>query len=176
MPKRAVIVFEKNQQNPFNSRIYLRVWAKQKAKTWVPVEESSWRAGSGLGGAAGRDSCHRDVGWLPNGDYAFVQHDRRNGPAIKGRVFELQTKACHNGTVRQLLFIHSEQTQPTPSAATARVTTGAAGRCRPTTTTSPTAASRWRPGPLRQLTRHFHRYFKAERRYPTSVVKVRVRD
>ena len=29
---------------------------------------------------------------------------------------------------------------------------------------------------LKQLTRRFHRYFKAEVRYPTRVVKVRVKD
>jgi len=176
VPKRAVIVFEKNQRNPFNSRVYLRVWAKQKPKTWVPVEESSWRAGSGLGGAAGRDSCRRNVGWLPNGDYAFVQHDHRNGPAIKGRVFELQTKACHNGTVRQLLFIHSEQTQSNTQCRNRK----GDDRCRWEVPAyndyKSNGCIKMAPGPLRQLTRHFHRYFKAERRYPTSVVKVRVRD
>jgi hypothetical protein len=32
------------------------------------------------------------------------------------------------------------------------------------------------PGDLKQLTRRFHRYFKADVRYPTEVVKVRVKN
>lgn len=32
------------------------------------------------------------------------------------------------------------------------------------------------PRDLAALTRHFHRYFRAEVRYPTNVVRVRVKD
>ena len=73
------------------------------------VEQALWRAGSGLSGAAGRDACHRGKGWAPNGTYSFVQHNRRKAPLINGWVFELQPMACRNGTVRQMMFIHSEQ-------------------------------------------------------------------
>jgi hypothetical protein len=173
VPKRASIVFDKNQKSPFNSRVYFRVWAKS-GKKWVPIEASSWRAGSGLGGRAGKDSCHRNVGWLPDGSYSFVQHDHRKAPAINGRVFELQSKACHNGTVRQLLFIHSEQTQFNTQCRNRR----GDDRCRWEVPVYNDYRSngciKMAPGPLRQLTRHFHRYFKAEVHYPTSVVKVRV--
>jgi hypothetical protein len=173
VPKRAAIVFHKNQKNPFNSRIYFRVWAKH-GKTWVKVDAASWRAGSGLGGRAGRDSCHRNVGWLPNGDYSFVQHDHRNGPEIKGRVFELQDKACHNGTVRQLLFIHSEQTQANTQCRNRKGDDFCRWEVPVYNDYRSNGCIKLAPGPLRQLTRHFHRYFRAEVRYPTRVVKLRV--
>ena len=83
--------------------------AEDGPKKWVPVEQASWRAGSGLAGVAGKDECHRGKGWSPNGTYSFVQHNRRKAPLINGRVFELESKACRNGTLRQLMFIHSEQ-------------------------------------------------------------------
>jgi hypothetical protein len=173
VPKRAAIVFEKNWRNPFASRVHFRVWAKQGRK-WVPVEAASWRAGSGLGGRAGKDSCHRNVGWLPDGTYSFVQHDRRKAPAINGRVFELDAKACRNGTRRQLLFIHSEQTQFNTQCRNRK----GDDRCRWEVPVyndyKSNGCIKMAPGALRQLTRHFHRYFKAEVRYPTRVVKVRV--
>jgi len=113
IPHRSAIIFNKNWDDPYDSRIIFRSWAKtgpKGKKKWVRVEQASWRAGSGLSGAAGRDACHRGKGWAPNGTYSFVQHNRRKAPLINGRVFELQPMACRNGTVRQMMFIHSEQT------------------------------------------------------------------
>ena len=112
IPHRAAIIFNKNWDDPFDSRIIFRSWAKtgpKGKKKWIRVEQVSWRAGSGLSGRAGRDACHRGKGWAPNGTYSFVQHNRRKAPLINGRVFELQPMACRNGTVRQMMFIHSEQ-------------------------------------------------------------------
>lgn len=171
---RAVISFEKNWANPFASKITFRVWrkpAKATAKSWVLVEQTSWRAGSGLGGRAGKDSCHRNVGWLPDGAYSFVQRDHRDGPAIEGRVFELASKACRNGTRRQLLFIHSEQTRANTQCPNLR----GDDRCRWEPVYNDYRSNgciKMAPADLAALTRRFHRYFRAERRYPTGVVRL----
>ena len=148
IPHRAAIIFNKNWDDPYDSRIIFRSWAKtgpKGKKKWVRVEQASWRAGSGLSGAAGRDACHRGKGWAPNGTYSFVQHNRRKAPLINGRVFELQPMACHNGTVRQMMFIHSEQNWNNTQCKNRRVTTPVVSRRRRSTTTGPGAASRWRP-------------------------------
>ena len=178
IPHRAVIVFNKNWDNPFDSRIIFRSWAKtgpKGKKEWVRVEQASWRAGSGLSGAAGRDACHRGKGWAPNGTYSFVQHNRRRAPLINGRVFELQPQACRNGTVRQLMFIHSEQnwnnTQCKNTKGDHPSFRGTKGQRLPVMGLYQRA-----PGDLRELTRRFHRFFKAEVRYPTKRVRVRVKS
>jgi hypothetical protein len=179
VPKRASIVFDKNWKNPFDSRIYFRAWARtgpKGARKWVPVEQESWRAGSGLSGAAGRDECHRGKGWAPNGTYSFVQHNRRKAPLINGRVFELQPMACHNGTVRQLMFIHSEQNWNNTQCPNTKGDDSCRWEVPRVNDYRSWGCIKMDPVDLRQLTRHFHRYFKAEVRYPTRVVKVRVKD
>jgi hypothetical protein len=180
LPHKASIVFDKNWKNPYNSRIVWHVWVKphpgKQPRRWVEVEKASWRAGSGLSGAAGRDECHRGQGWSPNGIYSFVQHNRRKAPLINGRVFELQPMACRNGTVRQLMFIHSEQTWDNKQC---KNTLGDDG-CRwevPTVNDYKSwGCIKMAPTDLKALTRHFHRYFKAETRYPTGVVRVKVKS
>lgn len=178
LPKRAVILFDKNRKNPFASRLTFRAWAKtgpRGKKRWVPIEQAGWRAGSGLGGRGGRDECRRNTGWLPNGTYSFVQHDRRKAPMINGRVFELQPKACRNGTQRQLLFIHTEQTSRNTQCRDRR----GDDRCRwelpRFNDYRSNGCIKLSPTDLQDLTRRFHRYFRAETRYPTTVVRVRVR-
>lgn len=172
--RRAAIVFDKNYRRPFHSRVIWRSWTRTGAKApWRLAEEVSWRAGSGTG-PRGTDGCVRNEGWLPHGDYTFVQQDRRDGNFIDGRVFQLENKRCRNGTLRQSLFIHSEQT----------VTNGqcrdAPGdqRCRwevPAYNDYRSAGCiKMSPGDLAALTRRFHRYYDAGVRYPAGVVKVRV--
>jgi hypothetical protein len=178
--KRASIVFDKNWKNPYNSRMYFRAWArtgpKNGPKKWVPIEQESWRAGSGVGGAAGTDECHRGAGWSPNGTYSFVQHNRRKAPLINGRVFELESKACRNGTLRQLMFVHSEQNWNNTQCRNTKGDDGCRFEVPAVNDYRSWGCIKMAPGDLKQLTRHFHRYFKAEVRYPTNVVKVRVKD
>jgi hypothetical protein len=68
----------------------------------------SWRAGSG----ASTDECRRGEGWLPAGWYAQWGHwNNYEGSKIKGRVWWLQDKYCHDGITKRVeLFIHSEET------------------------------------------------------------------
>ncbi len=179
LPKRAVILFDKNQKNPFASRLTFRADAlvgPRGKKKWVPIERASWRAGSGLGERGGRDSCHRNTGWLPNGNYSFVQHDRRKAPMINGRVFELQPKACRNGTRRQLLFIHTEQRSNNTQCRNRRGDDLCRWELPRYNDYRSNGCIKLSPSDLKDLTRRFHRYFRAETRYRTAVVKVRVRS
>jgi hypothetical protein len=177
LPKRASIVFDKNWKNPYDSRVIFRAWAKtgpKGHKKWVLIEQASWRAGSGFTRRTAKDECRRDEGWLPNGSYSFVQHNRRKAPMINGRVFELEPKDCRNGTRRQLLFIHTEQKQDNTQCRNAK----GDDRCRWEVPVYNDYRSngciKMSPQDLKSLTRRFHHYFKAGVRYPTSVVRVRV--
>lgn len=180
LPHKASIVFDKNWKNPFDSKIVFHVWVKphptKQPKRWVEVEKQSWRAGSGLSGAAGRDECHRGQGWSPNGIYSFVQHDRRKAPLINGRVFELQPMPCRNGTVRQMMFIHSEQTWDNKQCKNIKGDDGCRWEVPRVNDYRSWGCIKMAPKDLQALTRHFHRYFNAETRYPTSVVRVKVKD
>ncbi len=179
VPKRASIVFDKNWKNPFKSVLTFRAWAKTGPKgqrKWELIEKASWRAGAGVGGAAGRDECHRGQGWLPTGTYSFVQHNRRRAPLVNGRVFELEPKACaRNGTVRQLLFIHSEQT----TANTQCKNMPGDDLCRWEVPVYNDYRSygciKMSPTDLKNLTRRFHHYFRSEVRYSTRTIRVRVK-
>lgn len=180
LPKRASIVLDKNWSNPYDSRVVFRAWARTGPtlgpKKWVPVEQASWRAGSGLSGAAGRDECHRGQGWAPNGIYSFVQHDRRKAPLINGRVFELQPKACRNGTERQLMFIHSEQNWNNTQCRNTKGDDGCRWEVPVVNDYRSYGCIKMAPADLKDLTRRFHHYFRAEVRYPTAVVRLRVKD
>jgi hypothetical protein len=180
LPKRASIVLDKNWRNPYDSRIIFRAWAKtgprKGPKKWVLVEQGSWRAGSGLSGAAGRDECHRGKGWAPNGTYSFVQHNRRKAPLINGRVFELQPMRCRNGTERQLMFIHSEQNWDNTQCRNTKGDDGCRWEVPRVNDYRSWGCIKMAPDDLKELTRRFHHYFRAEVRYPTDVVRVRVKD
>jgi hypothetical protein len=179
LPHKASIVFDKNWKNPYDSRIVWHVWVKphpqKHPKRWVEVEKASWRAGSGLSGVAGRDECHRGQGWSPNGLYSFVQHGRRKAPLINGRVFELQPMACRNGTLRQMMFIHSEQTWDNQQCKNIKGDDGCRWEVPRVNDYKSWGCIKMAPRNLKALTRHFHRYFQAETRYPTSVVRVKVK-
>ena len=171
---RAVLTFDKNWQNQFNSRMTWQLYQRQAGGAWTVVETKSWRAGSGLPGRAGRNSCARSRGWLPNGTYRLRQSNNYRGNVIRGRVFRLEDKACPNGRVRHNLFLHSEQT-------------AANGQCRDRRGDQP---CRWEfpkvndykslgcikmsPGDIAQLTALFHRHFAAGVRYAANQVSLRV--
>ncbi|GAB3652126.1 hypothetical protein GCM10027596_00920 [Nocardioides korecus] len=106
---RAVITFEKNQRSPHRSRLVWRLSTLRPGGTWQVAETLSWRAGSGLGGRAGRNACYRNRGWLPNGTYRVREYADYPGSVIKGRAFRVDDHACANGTMRTALFIHTEQ-------------------------------------------------------------------
>jgi hypothetical protein len=171
---RGVLTFDKNWQNQFSSRLTWQLYQRQAGGAWKVVETKSWRAGSGLPGRAGRNSCARSRGWLPNGTYRLRQSNNYRGNVIRGRVFRLDDKACSNGRVRHNLFLHSEQTAGN-------------GQCRDRRGDQP---CRWEfprvndykslgcikmsPGDIAQLTALFHRHFAAGVRYAANQVSLRV--
>lgn len=141
---------------------------------WHVVQTRSWRAGSGLGGRAGRDGCARNRGWLPNGVYGAMQHDNYWGRVIKGRVFYLGQHTCRNGTVRQQLFIHTEtgpgnlQCADLPGDQACRWETPAWNDYRSY------GCIKMSPHDLRELVNAYHRYFHAGTAYSLKRFHVRV--
>ncbi|MCW2819960.1 MAG: hypothetical protein JWR42_2747 [Marmoricola sp.] len=173
-PWRAVMTFQKNQQAPNRSSLTWRLSQRQASGTWKVVETLRWRSGSGIGGRAGRDSCARNQGWLPNGSYRVRQYDDYPGTLIKGRAFRLDDHACPDGTRRTALFIHTEQ--------------GAGNRQCPDRPGD--QVCRWEvpriddyrslgciklaPGDLAALVRAYERHFATGTRYPVGQVVLRV--
>jgi hypothetical protein len=170
---RGVITFDKNSSNPANSRLIWRLYQRQGGD-WKVVESRRWRAGSGMLGRAGRNSCRNNVGWLPNGTYRVRQYADYPGHLIKGRAFRLDDKRCGSGNRRFDLFIHTEQ--------------GAGNRqcrnrrgdqvCRwefPTFNDYKSAGCiKLSPGDLRQLVTLYHRHFSTGVRYAKAQVELRV--
>lgn len=107
---RATIIFAKNRTNQHDSTITWR-FARKKGNEWVVEETKTWRAGAGLNGKRGRNECHKNVGWLPNGDYGVRLRTPYRGNLIKGNVLQLDNKPCAGGrgVLRQSLFVHTEQ-------------------------------------------------------------------
>ena len=173
-PWRAVITFDKNQQTPGRSVLTWRLSQRQASGSWKVRETLHWRAGSGMGGRAGRNSCARNQGWLPDGSYRVRQYDDYPGNVIKGRAFRLDDHACPNGTRRTALFLHTEQ--------------GAGSRQCPDRPGD--QACRWEvpeiddyrsfgciklaPGDLAALVRAYERHFATGTRYPVQTVVLRV--
>ena len=171
---RGVLTFDKNQANQFDSRVIWRVYQRQAGGAWKLTLTRSWRAGSGVPGKVGRNSCVTNKGWLPNGTYRMRQHNDYQGNVIKGRAFRLDDKACSNGKVRHQLFIHSEQG---PGNTQCRDRKG-------------DQACRWEwprindyksygcikmaPGDLKELVRLYHQHFGAGVRYGKGRVVLRV--
>jgi hypothetical protein len=173
-PWKGVIVFDKNPHNQFQSRVIWRLYQRQAGGAWKLVQTKSWRAGSGLPGKIGRNSCATSKGWLPNGTYQLRQYNDYHGNVIKGRAFRLDDKACPSGHVRHDLFIHTEQ----------------GARSRQCPDRKGDQACRWEyprindyksygcikmaPGDLAELTRLYHQHFGAGVRYPKARVALRV--
>ena len=171
---RGVITFDKNQQHQFDSRVVWRLLKRTGNGPWKLVEKKAWRAGGGLPGRGGQDSCAKNRGWLPNGTYHLQLHRDYHGNLIKGRAFRLDDKRCPSGTQRNQLFLHTEQ--------------GAGSRqCR---NQPGDQACRWEwprindyksygcikmaPGDLRELVNVYHQHFGGGVRYSKAQVVLRV--
>ena len=103
----AVIAFHKNYGNVFRSKLTWDVYRVSGGHR-TTVEHKSWRAGSGYYKKS-TNSCRRNNGWLPNGRYHPRLYANYDGSKIKGRAIYLGQHRCHNGTMRNQLFIHTEQ-------------------------------------------------------------------
>jgi hypothetical protein len=172
--RRAVITFDKNDDNPSDSTLRWKVVHQDDDGVWRVVEKLSWRAGSGMLGRAGRNECAKGRGWLPNGTYRLRFHRDYQGNLIKGRAFRLDDKRCRNGRWRVALFIHTEQgahNTQCPDLAGDQV-------CRwefPQINDYKSAGCiKLAPDDLAELSRHFLNYYKAGVRYSKSRVVVRV--
>jgi lipoprotein-anchoring transpeptidase ErfK/SrfK len=101
--------FDKNPSNSLNSKLIAYISVNG---TRYRIEQ---RAGSGTGS---RDTCERGRGWLPNGAYSnnddhsrsFFKHYNKTWgeEVVRGWVWELGDRQCHEGTWRTELFIHSQ--------------------------------------------------------------------
>jgi hypothetical protein len=172
--RRAIITFDKNDDDPSSSMLTWKVVRRSADGTWQVIEEVAWRAGSGMLGKAGRNECAKGRGWLPNGTYRLRFHRNYRGNLIKGRAFRLDDHRCRNGRWRVQLFIHTEQSAHNtqcPDAAGDQV-------CRwefPEVNDYKSAGCiKLAPADLAQLSRHFLQFYKAGVRYPKSRVVVRV--
>jgi hypothetical protein len=172
--QRAIITFDKNPDDPSSSTLTWKVVRRSADGSWRTVEQLSWRAGSGMLGAAGRKECAKGRGWLPDGSYRLRFHRDYAGNLIKGRTFRLDDHRCRNGRWRVQLFIHTEQ-----GAHNTQCPDGPGDQvCRwefPEVNDYTSAGCiKLAPDDLAELSRHYLEFYRAGVRYPKSRVVVRV--
>ena len=170
---RAGITFDKNQRNPASSRLVWKLYHRIDGK-WKVVETRRWRAGSGMLGKAGRNSCVNNKGWLPNGTYRVRQHDNYHGSKIKGRAFRLDDKRCGTGNRRFDLFIHTEQGAGNSQCKNRRGDQLCRWEAPAFNEYKSAGCIKLAPADLRQLVAVYHRHFKAGVRYAKAQVVLRV--
>ncbi len=170
----AVITFDRNWRDQFDSRLRWRVWRVRSDGSRRLLDAAGWRAGSGLARRGGRNECVRNTGWAPRGRYSFVQYDDYGGNVIKGRAFYLSDKRCRTGTQRSQLFIHSEQGAGSTQCPDAPGDQACRWEFPQENDYRSFGCIKMAPGDLAALTRRFHRWFSAGTRYATSIVAVRV--
>jgi hypothetical protein len=86
--------------NPSSSLFW---WHNNPNPDYPPKIIAHWQAGSGQS----TNSCTKNVGWLPNGNYKITQAFLNHSGTVTGPALELSDHACSNGTMRTELFIHS---------------------------------------------------------------------
>jgi hypothetical protein len=173
-PWRGELVFDKNWKNQFNSRLTWRLHQRQAGGGWKVVETRSWRAGSGLPGKVGRNSCATSKGWLPNGTYRLRQTNDNPGRLIKGRAFRLDDKACPSGKVRHNLYLHTEQGAGNRQCPDRRGDQVCRWEFPRINDYKSLGCIKMSPRDLAELTTLFHRHFAAGVRYPVDQVVLRV--
>ncbi|MEU6242615.1 L,D-transpeptidase [Streptomyces sp. NPDC047024] len=96
----TTLVFDKNPNNPTNSRLNVYQGTKLLA---------AYRAGSGNGKEIKND-CAIGKGWMPNGTWKIRNKYRTyNGQRIKGFAVYLEDMKCSSGKAKRTqMFIHSE--------------------------------------------------------------------
>ena len=172
--RRAIITFDKNWDDPSSSTLTWKVVHQGDDGVWRVVEEVSWRAGSGMLGAAGVNECAKGQGWLPNGTYRLRFHYNYRGSLIKGRAFRLDDHRCRRGRWRVALFIHTEQgdhNSQCPDVVGDQVCRWELPEVNDYTSAGCIKLS---PEDLTDLSAHFLRFYKAGVRYSKSRVVVRV--
>jgi hypothetical protein len=173
-PWKGVLTFDKNPHNQFNSRMVWRLYQRQAGGKWKLVLSKSWRAGSGLPGRVGRNSCVTSKGWLPNGTYRLRQHNDYHGNVIKGRAFRLDDKACPNGKVRHQLFVHTEQGPGSRQCADRKGDQPCRWEYPRINDYKSFGCIKMAPADLADLVRLYHQHFGNGVRYPKDRVVLRV--
>jgi hypothetical protein len=174
---RGVITFVKNDKRPDDSRL---TWSVKKRETangktqWVQVDSASWRAGSGMGGKRGTNSCIHNVGWLPNGTYHVRQYANYDGTLIKGRAFRVDDKRCPNGTLRFDLFIHTEQGSGNTQCPNRPGDQPCRWEYPQIDDYHSHGCIKLAPGDLASLVHHYREHFRTGRRYAKNVVELHV--
>jgi hypothetical protein len=171
---RAVITFDKNWSNPANSRLSWALSRRVDKGPWKVVERRSWRSGSGMLGKAGKNSCTKNRGWLPNGTYSVRQYDDYPGNLIRGRAFRLEDKTCPNGTRRVDLFVHTEQGARSTQCPNRKGDQVCRWEFPGFNDYKSAGCIKLAPRDLAQLVRLYHRHFAAGRTYAKSKVVLRV--
>jgi hypothetical protein len=173
-PWKAQIVFDKNWKSPSSSQVEWRLSQLQDDGTWEVVQTKAWRAGSGMLGRTGRNSCVKNKGWLPDGDYRVKQWNDYPGNVIKGRAFQLEDKRCANGTSRVDLFLHTEQGPGSRQCADRRGDQPCRWEVPRINDYKSFGCIKMAPRDLAELVRLYQAHFRAGVRYPTSAVVLRV--
>ena len=173
-PWRGVITFDKNWQNQSSSRLTWTLYQRQPAGAWKVVETRSWRAGSGVRGRVGRNSCATSKGWLPNGTYRLRQYNENHGRLIKGRAFRLDNKACPGGRVRHNLYLHTEQGAGNTQCRDRRGDQVCRWEYPRVNDYMSLGCIKVSPHDLAELVALFHRHFAAGIRYAADQVSLRV--
>ena len=104
----AVITFSKNYRDTHRSTLTWQAFRRNADGSRTSLVRKQWRAGSGFTRTS-TNACVRNDGWLPNGVYHPRLFSDYGGSVIKGRAIYLGQHRCGNGTMRQELFIHTEQ-------------------------------------------------------------------
>jgi hypothetical protein len=172
-PWRGVLTFDKNWHDQFDSRLTWRLYHRESGR-WKVVETRSWRAGSGLPGRGGKDSCATSRGWLPNGTYRMRQYADYGGNVIKGRAFRIDDLACSTGHVRRDLFVHTEQGAGSRQCPDRRGDQACRWEWPRINDYKSLGCIKMAPGDLAQLTALFRRHFDDGVRYPADRVALRV--
>jgi hypothetical protein len=172
-PWRGVLTFDKNWHDQFDSRLTWRLYHRESGR-WKIVTTRSWRAGSGLPGRGGKDSCATSRGWLPNGTYRMRQYADYGGNVIRGRAFRIDDVACSTGHVRRDLFVHTEQGAGSRQCPDRRGDQACRWEWPRINDYKSLGCIKMAPGDLAQLTALFRRHFDDGVRYPADRVVLRV--
>jgi hypothetical protein len=171
---RGLITFEKNPRQPDDSRVTWRLQHWRDGR-WRTVDADDWRAGSGMPGPRGRNSCAHSYGWLPDGTYHLRQYVDYPGNVIKGRAFRLDDKRCPDGTLRHDLFIHTEQGAHDTQCPNRPGDQPCRWEFPRIDDYHSLGCIKLAPADLADLVWHFHHAFRAGVRYPLARVKLIVR-
>lgn len=172
---RAVMVFDRNPRRQFRSTLTWRLF-ERRGDAEELVQERSWRAGSGRGWKGGRDECRRNVGWTPKGSYGVTWHQDYAGSVVQGGVFRMDDMACHDGTVRRELFLHTEQGRGNRQCADARGDQPCRWEVPRFNDYASAGCLKMAPGDLAELGRLYSKHFAAGVRHDRSRVVLRVVD